>query len=110
MGERSGEERSGLGLLILFVVWYAFNAGYNVYNAKIKDFGCPVTIATAQLMVGLLYAVPLWILGVRKIPNIGFRDLVTILPIAILNAFGHACAVIAMSEKVIVCFLVSFLG
>jgi len=90
---------SPIMLLLLFIVWYAFNAGYNVYNAKIKTIATPWAISCAQLAVGLLYAFPLWVLGIRKIPKIGLGDLFTLLPIAILNAFGHACAVIAMFEK-----------
>ena len=99
-----GGKEGGKGtfsMLILFVVWYAFSAGYVVYNQKIKIIACPWMIACAQMAVGLTYAFPLWILGVRKIPNLGFSDIMTLLPIAILNAFGHACAVVAMFEKVI---------
>jgi drug/metabolite transporter (DMT)-like permease len=82
----------------LFVAWYAFNAGYNVYNAYVKVFGFPLTIAAAQLGVGLVYFIPLWILGVRKLPKITFDDFLLLLPIALLNVGGHACAVIAMFE------------
>jgi hypothetical protein len=43
-------------------------AAYNVYNAYIKaDIQLPWTISTVQLLVGLLYAVPLWFLKVRKV-------------------------------------------
>lgn len=82
----------------IFVAWYAFNAGYNVYNAYIKVFGFPLTIAAAQLGVGLVYFIPLWILGVRKLPKITFDDFLLLLPIALLNVGGHTCAVIAMFE------------
>ena len=51
------------------------------------------------MFVGLLYAVPLWFLKIRKVPNLTFNDVKAMLPIAILNAFGHAAAVVAMFEK-----------
>jgi solute carrier family 35 protein E1 len=51
-----------------------------------KGFEFPFTIAAAQLAVGLVYAIPLWVLGLRKIPNLKFNDIVTILPIVLLNA------------------------
>ena len=54
-------------MVILFAVWYSFNAGYNVYNATLKVFPLPITIAGLQLIVGLLYVLPLWILGFRKV-------------------------------------------
>ena len=89
-----------LKMVGLFVLWYGFNAGYNVYNAYVKkDFQYPFAIATLQLFIGLLYAVPLWFLGIRKMPNINMEDFLRLLPIAMLNAAGHACAVNAMFEK-----------
>lgn len=54
-------------LLILFTLWYAFNAGYNVYNSKTKVMPLPIAVSTLQLLVGLVYCVPLWVLGVRKV-------------------------------------------
>ena len=53
-----------------------------------------------QLAVGaVLYAIPLWLSGVRKVPNLTKDDFLKILPIAVLNAFGHSCAVCAMFQK-----------
>ena len=53
-----------------------------------KDFQHPWTTATSQLLIGLLYALPLWVFKVRKIPNITLEYLKKLLPIAILNACG----------------------
>jgi solute carrier family 35 protein E1 len=86
-------------LLGLFVFWYAFNAGYNVYNAHLKIFAFPVTISTLQLLVGLVYAVPLWVLGIRKAPRLNMSDLIRLFPIAALNALGHSATVVAMFQK-----------
>lgn len=89
-----------LQLVGLFVLWYAFNAGYNVYNAFMKrDFAFPWTTAAAQLLVGLIYAIPLWLFKLRKLPNISKDDIITLLPIAFLNALGHTATVIATFEK-----------
>lgn len=86
-------------LLGLFTVWYAFNAAYNVYNAYVKkDFKFPVTAATLQLLIGLLYAIPLWATGIRKFPKLTRDDFLKLLPIAFLNAFGHTVGVCAMFE------------
>ena len=89
-----------LKMVGLFVLWYGFNAGYNVYNAYVKkDFQFPFAIATLQLFIGLFYAVPLWLTGIRKMPKLSVEDFMRLLPIAMLNAAGHACAVNAMFEK-----------
>jgi len=87
-------------LVILFTLWYGFNAGYNVFNAFMKtDFQKPWTSSTAQLLVGTLYVVPQWLAGVRALPKLTTEDMKLLLPIAALNAFGHTSAVIAMFEK-----------
>ena len=64
-----------------------------------KDFQYPWATAALQLLVGMIYAVPLWALGIRKLPKISVADFFKLLPIAMLNAAGHACAVNAMFEK-----------
>ena len=70
-----------------------------MYNAFVKkDFHYPWTTSTVQLFIGLLYALPLWAFKLRKMPNVTKDDLMKLLPIAGLNAFGHTCAVIAMFE------------
>jgi len=87
-------------LAATFSVWYGFNAAYNVYNAFVKkDFKYPWAVSTLQLLVGLLYALPLWGFKLREMPKITKDDLMKLLPIAGLNAFGHTAAVIAMFEK-----------
>jgi len=91
---------STISLIGLFAVWYAFNAGYNVYNSKLKgDLPLPLAISISQLLVGLLYALPLWITGMRKAPNLTWKDLVRIFPVAALNAIGHATTVVATFQK-----------
>ena len=95
-----GKLAGPLKLLGLFTVWYAFNAGYNVYNAYMKrDFPKPWTTSTIQLLVGMIYALPLWITGVRALPQMTMDDVKLLLPIALLNAAGHTAAIIAMLQK-----------
>ena len=82
--------KATLSLVGMFVTWYAFNAGYNVYNAFMKrDFAFPYSTAAAQLLVGLFYAIPLWLLKLRKAPSMNKEDVIALLPIAFLNALGE---------------------
>lgn len=90
---------STLAMVMQFVLWYALNAGYNVYNQGCKVMAFPYFVAFAQLAVGLVYCIPLWVLGIRKAPKMDFNDVITILPIVILNAVGHSFSVVAMFEK-----------
>lgn len=87
-------------LFALFVAWYAANAGYNVFNSYVKeDFAFPYAIAILQVSIGLIYAVPLWVLGFRKFPRVSLTDSLTLLPIVLMNTIGHISAVYAMFEK-----------
>jgi len=84
----------------LFIIWYGFNAGYNVYNSKTKSsLSYPIFISILQLTIGLVYVVPLWLLRIRKLPKLTFTDICNLLPIVSLNAIGHTSTVIAMFEK-----------
>ncbi|EGB07384.1 hypothetical protein AURANDRAFT_27943, partial [Aureococcus anophagefferens] len=79
-------------------LWYAFNVGYNVYNkmlSKALDF--PMLIALTSLGVGLLYFVPLWILGLRKAPKLTADDVKACTVLSMLHTVGHVGAVVAMS-------------
>jgi drug/metabolite transporter (DMT)-like permease len=86
-------------MLALFAIWYTFNAAYNVLNAHLKVFPHPITISVIQLVVGLFYVLPLWVLNLRSRPKLGLSDVVHLLPIAALNALGHTTTVIATFEK-----------
>lgn len=96
---KSNSSGGALQLLALFVAWYAFNAGYNVYNARLKVFPFPLAISALQLLIGLVYAIPLWVLGLRSPPKLTFSDLVRLFPVAALNALGHSVTVVAMFQK-----------
>ena len=86
--------------IFLFIIWYGFNAGYNVYNSKTKSsLSYPIFISILQLTIGLVYVVPLWLLRIRKLPKLTFIDVFNLLPIVSLNAIGHTSTVIAMFEK-----------
>lgn len=80
-----------------FALWYLFNIGYNIYNKKalnILDF--PWTIAALQMATGILYFVPMWLLGLRKAPKLSASDLKTLFPIALCHTGVHVGAVIAL--------------
>jgi solute carrier family 35 protein E1 len=80
-----------------FALWYLFNIGYNIYNKQalnVLDF--PWTVATFQMAIGILYFVPLWLLGIRKAPKLSKADLKTLFPIALCHTGVHVGAVIAL--------------
>jgi len=51
-----------------FLLWYLFNIGYNIYNKKaLNALPLPFLVGAVQLSLGLIYVLPLWILGIRKV-------------------------------------------
>lgn len=48
------------------------------------------------MATGILYFVPLWLTGVRKAPRLSFKELKTLLPIALCHTGVHVGAVIAL--------------
>lgn len=71
-----------------------------MFNNYMKaDIHFPIFIASSQLAIGLFYAIPLWITGIRQVPNLTFKDVMTILPVVLLNTIGHVFSVLAMFQK-----------
>jgi solute carrier family 35, member E1 len=82
---------------VYFALWYLFNIAYNIYNKQsLNILAYPWTVAAIQMATGVLYFVPLWILGLRKAPKLSFEDYKTLLPIALCHTGVHVGAVIAL--------------
>jgi solute carrier family 35 protein E1 len=80
-----------------FALWYTFNIGYNIYNKKALN-ACPMpyTLASAQLFIGLPYAISLFALKLRKAPKLDTEGVKSYLPIALCNLGTHLGAVVSL--------------
>lgn len=57
-----------------------------------------MTIATAQLAVGAIYAIFLWVApDARKMPTITFADFLKMIPAGVCSALAHAASVFSLS-------------
>lgn len=91
---------SVLKLVLIFIIWYGFNASYNVYTQKCKYYlQLPYTISFLQLLIGLFYSIPLYLFNIRKSPSLNFNDVLRLLPVVMLNIIAHYSTVVAMFEK-----------
>lgn len=80
-----------------FALWYFLNVYYNIYNKKaLNQVSMPWTTAFVQMLVGVLYVVPLWLSGIRKAPKVNFENIKNISPIALMHALAHVTAVISL--------------
>eukprot|EP01035_Chromulina_nebulosa_P019465 gene19465-25347_t len=89
-------------LLTYFAFWYLGNYYYNIQNknAAIAAGGSnyAMTLATAQLGVGVLYAIFLWVApDARKPPSITFADFLKMIPAGVCSAGAHAASVFSLA-------------
>merc|ERR1712216_1060122 len=91
------KKASTLTLLLLIVGWYVGNTLYNIYNKRACD-SIPAhwSVAFAQLVVGVVWSVLLWIPGIRKAPKISGADWMSLAPIGLFAAAAHGGSVLAM--------------
>lgn len=78
-------------------LWYAFNIVYNISNKKVLNwFPMPWFVSWFQLLIGVLYVLPQWFLGIRKrpvVPNVAVKAM---LPISIGHVVGHVSTVVSL--------------
>ncbi|CAN0129178.1 unnamed protein product [Scytosiphon promiscuus] len=82
---------------IYFFLWYALNIGYNITNKKaLNAIALPWSISVAQLVVGSIFVVPLWVLKLREAPGLNMTNVKGLSPIAMCHMLSHVCAVIGL--------------
>mmetsp|Transcript_6115 Transcript_6115/g.20228 ORF Transcript_6115/g.20228 Transcript_6115/m.20228 type:complete len:370 (-) Transcript_6115:99-1208(-) len=90
-------------LLGYFFFWYLGNYYYNITNKlALKGSGgskgFPMTIASLQLGVGVVYALFAWVApDMRSIPALTMDDIVAMLPVAFCSMMAHCASVFALS-------------
>jgi solute carrier family 35, member E1 len=78
-------------------LWYAFNIVYNISNKRVLNwFPVPWFVSWVQLLVGVLYVLPLWASGLRKKPKVPAEALGTLLPISVAHVTGHVATVVSL--------------
>jgi len=103
---RGGDEGKGVDvpLMLYFLFWYVGNYMYNISNklaltAAGGASGFPMAISSAQLGIGALYAIFLWIApDARAAPTVTFADIVKMLPVAFCFMGAHSASVFAFSS------------
>jgi solute carrier family 35 protein E1 len=92
-----------VSLLSYFFFWYLGNYYYNISNKlALKNSGgaqgFPMTIATLQLGVGVIYALFAWAApDMRNAPSLTFDDVKSMVPVAFCAMMAHCASVFAMS-------------
>jgi len=90
-------------LFLCVGMWYLGNYYYNIFNKGALNAGggvagYPLTIATFQIGVGVLYSLFLWLApDARKKPDITFDDWIKSLPLGFASAGAHAATTYSLS-------------
>jgi solute carrier family 35, member E1 len=91
-----------IGLYTYFAFWYLGNYYYNIQNKNAaiaaggSDFA--MILATAQLAVGVIYALFLWVApDARDPPKITFNDFLACIPSGVCSAGAHAASVFSLA-------------
>lgn len=91
------KKASTLQVGIYILLWYAFNIVYNISNKKVLNwFPLPWFVSWFQLLVGVLYVIPLWALKLRKKPKVPKEALQALLPVSIGHIVGHVSTVVSL--------------
>lgn len=83
-------------LALLVGAWYAGNTFYNIYNKKATNMiHAHWFVATAQLVVGIVWSLLMWGTGMRKAPNLTADDIARCIPIGLCACLAHGGSVLA---------------
>jgi len=91
-----------IALLIYLAFWYLGNYYYNIQNKNASNASggstFAMTIATAQLGIGVIYALFLWVApDARKPPSITATDFLKMIPAGVCSAGAHAASVFSLA-------------
>ena len=83
-----------LGTSVAMLGYYIFNGLFNVENKRVlNELQFPWIISWVQLATGIVVILPLWLLGLRRVPRVGRSTLYRFAPIAVMHAVGHSLQV-----------------
>jgi len=92
-------------LLVNLAIWYLGNIYYNIWNKKAcialgKNIhghsNAHWALAAVQLLVGVLFVVPQWLLRVRKAPQLTLDNWKELAPVGLWACLAHAFSVMAL--------------
>ena len=94
-----GDKGDNKRLIFYFVLWYAFNIIFNIFNkSTLNIFPYPWFVSTLQLAAGAAYVCALWILRLQPLPKVPKAFWLAIIPVAFFHTVGHVSACVSFSK------------
>lgn len=73
-----------------FFMWYFLNVIFNIVNKKVYNyFPYPYFVSVVHLLVGVVYCLVSWSVGLPKRAPLDKETLILLTPVAICHALGH---------------------
>ncbi|KAG7342156.1 triose-phosphate transporter family protein [Nitzschia inconspicua] len=83
-------------LIPWLVIWYASSVCYGLMTKNLlREAYYPWSVATFQMLFGLLFQLPLWYLNLEKCPELTWQDIKALIPLAFCQLGVHVGATIA---------------
>jgi len=104
---RASTSADVLETTIYFALWYWGNTYYNIYNKRTMNLlggskgGLAVSASAAQLGIGMVWVLTLWLLGLRTAPRMTASDWQEMAPVGLWVACAHAASVIALGATAV---------
>eukprot|EP01032_Pedospumella_encystans_P007635 gene7635-9139_t len=93
-------------LAFYLATWYVGNTYYNIFNKKAcialgksahGGSNLHWGLAAVQLLVGVLFVVPMWLTGMRKAPELTAENWKELAPVGLFASLSHAFSVLSMA-------------
>ena len=87
------------------LVWYLGNVYYNIYNKKAcialgknaaGASNAHWALSAVQLLTGVIFVLPMWLLGLRKSPELTADNWKSLAPVGLWASLAHAFSVLAL--------------
>ncbi|BAM81610.1 probable glucose 6 phosphate/phosphate translocator [Cyanidioschyzon merolae strain 10D] len=97
-----GLSRKRLKVGFWFFMWYLYNVVFNIVNKKtLNMWSYPWVLSTIQLGVGALYVSVLWLLGLRRRPQVNGKLIRSLILPSLFHTIGHATSCLSFSSVAI---------
>lgn len=93
-------------LSFYLAIWYGGNVYYNIYNKKAcialgknaaGGSNLHWALSAAQLLVGAMLVMPLWLTGLRRAPELTVDNWKELAPVGLWASLSHAFSVLSMA-------------
>ena len=97
-GQKPKREVAGVELMVMMMLWYALNVGWNLCNKNLCNMlKLPITASAMQMIVGCSMMMSTWALKMRKMPNLEDWHNAQLRGLGVVHALAQCTTITAFS-------------